>query len=481
MYNVIIITGTDRLKEKSDMKRLLPFIISFVFLISLSLSGCSEPDRNGELREFLSLNEDAFGEAYTEDPCDFRDFCTYMENWANANSIEIVNKSDHAIVLRNKAVSGFEKEPRCVLLCPFNTDNAKKNKAIVATGQTALLGPVSHGEISLVIAERAGDRFIGIEDVPDKCLKCDHLIELNTANSNNILISGPVTATARFHNSGSKEESDYAQAFRLTMSMPEYTDPYDSGKDSNYPNPINIIGDFLASGQSSGKLFDIASFKSKSHEGYTPYFASAVIVVDANHIESFQTRFEKSFDKMQDRFEDLEEDFVFTMEETDMPESVLSDEVAEGLISLMYTLNTGVCEQDEESGVIYSASYIDSIQTDHGDLDLSVNIRARGESYMDTLSAEYETTAGLCSTDYKLSKYGRLWAADPNGSLVTFFTGRVPQTGPAESSISLKNFENDIVAKRLPDQNMIIYSFEKSDRKTVLENITDFLDPSVPK
>lgn len=477
MYNVIIITGTDILKEKSDMKRLLPFIISFVFFISLSLSGCSEPDRNGELREFLSMNEDAFSDEYTEDPCDFRDFGAFMENWANANSIETVFKGEHSIVLRNKAVSGYEKEPDCVLLCPFNTENAKKNKAIVATGQTALLGPVSHGKITLVITERTGDRLIGIEEVPDKCLKCDNLIELNTANNNNIMTSGPVTAVARFHNSGSKMGSEYAQAFKLTMSMPEYTDPYDS----NFPNPISIIGDFLASGKSSGKLFDIASFNSKAHEGYTPYFASAVIVVDANHIESFQSRFEKSFDKMQDKFEDLEEDFVFTMEETDMPDSVLSDEVAEGLISLMYTLNTGVCEQDEDSGVVYSASYIDSIKTEHGDLDLTINIRARGESYMDTLSAEYETTAGLCSTDYKISKSVRLWTADPKDRLVTFFTGCVPQTGPAESAVSLKNIETDTVAKRLSGQNMIIYSFEKSDRKTVLENITNFLDPSIPK
>ena len=55
------------------------------------------------------------------------------------------------------------------------------------------------------------------------------------------------------------------------------------------------------------------------------------------------------------------------MEETDMPDKVLSEDVATGLISLMYTLNTGVCEQDEESGVIYSASYIKSVKTKKGD------------------------------------------------------------------------------------------------------------------
>ncbi len=50
-----------------------------------------------------------------------------------------------------------------------------------------------------------------------------------------------------------------------------------------------------------------------------------------------------------------------------------------------------------------------------------------------------------------------------------------------EGAVSLRTYENDYIAQDLPKQNMIIYSFEKGDRKTVLSNITDFLDPSVQK
>ena len=66
----------------------------FIFAVSLSLSGCSEMDRGGELREFLSLNEDSFSETFTEDPCSFSDFISYMENWAKASSIDIAYKGD---------------------------------------------------------------------------------------------------------------------------------------------------------------------------------------------------------------------------------------------------------------------------------------------------------------------------------------------------------------------------------------------------
>ena len=155
MYNVIIITASVMHKEKkSTMKRLLPFIISVIFVISLSLSGCGEVDRSGELREFLSANEDAFSEAFTEESCEFSVFTDYMEKWAEANSIDVAFEGDHSLVLKNSAVKGYEDEPDCVLLCSFNSENPHSNKDLIATGQTALLGPVAHGDISLAISER---------------------------------------------------------------------------------------------------------------------------------------------------------------------------------------------------------------------------------------------------------------------------------------------------------------------------------------
>ena len=463
------------------MKRLLFLIISFIFVVSLTLSGCSDPDRKGELREFLSANEDAYDEAFTEEECDFGAFAEYLKQWAEANSVDVAYEGKHSIVLKNKATDGFGSEPSCVLMSSFDSTDAPSSKVIIATGQTALLGPAEHGDITLAVTERAGAHLIGIEELPSKYLACDDLISLNTGNSNNILTSGPVAASCSFKGGGELTQSTYAQAFAITMTMPEYTDPYDFVKGNSYPNPINTIGSFLASSKSSGKLFDIASFESKSNKGYTPYYAKAVIVVDGNNVESFKSRFEKSYDNMEGKFEDLEAEFEYTMEETDMPEQVLSDDVADNLISLMYTLNTGVCLQDEESGTIYAASYIKSVSTEDGSLALKMGLRARGESYLDSLSAEYETTAGLCSTEYSFSKKGRLWSTDEKSSLIKYFTSCVPPQGPAESAVSLRTYENDLIAESLPDQDMIIYTFEKGDRKVVLENITDFLDPSIQK
>ena len=463
------------------MKRFFLITISIVLISAFALTGCTGTDRSGELREFLSSNEDSYESQFTEEECSFSDFADYMATWAKADNVDVVYQGEHSMVLCNPATSGYEDEPDCVLLCGFDAENAPSSKAVIATGQTSLLGPAEHGDIYLAVTEHDGSQLTGIEELPVKYLKCDNLITLNTGNNNIILTSGPTAADALFHCSAKDKETSYAQAYKITMSMPEYTDPFDFVKGNNYPNPINTIGSFLASSKSAGKLFDIASFTSESHDGYTPYTASAVIVVDSNHTESMNSRFEKSYSNIEKKFEDLEADFEYTMEETDMPKKVLSNDAADNLISLMYTLNTGVCLQDEESGLIYAASYIKSIRTDSGDLDLMLGVRARGESYLDSLSAEYETTAGLCSTKFSLSKTGRVWTSDTKSSLVKFFTGCVPLQNQAENAVSMRTYESDIIAQKLKDQNMIIYSFEKSDRKTVLKNITDFLDPSLQK
>lgn len=463
------------------MKRILPLFISFIFVATMFLSGCGELNRENELKEILEANEDSLGDTFTEEECDYSLFSDYIKSWAKGNKLEISYKGKHSTVLDNPATEGCGKEPSTVLLCSFNTGNVQPCLKALATGMTSLLGPEEHGDISLVIAEFNKGQYLGVNEIPDKYLSADNLINLQTLSSDSILTSGPNNGISSFTKKDKAAPPKYANAYEITMSMPEYTDPYSFVKENNYPNPINTIGSLLATFKSSGKLFDIASFTSKSNPGCTPYSATAVVVIDDNHVESFLGRFEKSYGSIEGKFEDLEEDFVYTCNATDLPESVLSDEVSNDLVSLMYTLNTGICTQDEESGLVYASSYINSINTDKGDLHLSIDIRTRGESYLDSLSSEYETTAGLCSTKYSFKKNDRIWTSDSDSALVKYFTECVPLLDDTESNVSIKSYENDLIQKRLPDQNMIIYTFETGNRKTTLSNITDFLDPNIEK
>ena len=56
------------------MRRVIPFFILIAMLTVLLLSGCGEVNRDNELKEMLSANEDSLEDAITEDTCDFELF-----------------------------------------------------------------------------------------------------------------------------------------------------------------------------------------------------------------------------------------------------------------------------------------------------------------------------------------------------------------------------------------------------------------------
>lgn len=462
------------------MKRIIPFFISLVLISAFALSGCGELDRNAELKYMLESNKTSLSETFTEETCDYDMFNDYITNWAKSSNVEVKYKGKHCTVLENEHTEGCGDKPVTALLCNIDTSAVQGSLGILSTSLSTLLGPEKHGDIVLIITEKIGSRFTGIEELPDKYLKADNLINMQYSSSDTVLISGPRNAICRMHKSGNTIKPKYDNAYEIKMTMPKYTDPFDFVKGNNYPNPISTIGSLLATQKSAGKLFEIADFQCSCHDRYTPYSASAVIVVDDNHVDSFNSRFSKALESMEKKFDKLEADFVFTFSETDLPDRVLGEDVSNNLISLMYTLNTGVCMQEEETGIIDAASYIRSIKTDNGDLDLTIDLRTRGESYLDSISTEYQTTAGLCSTDYKCDKKGLVWISKDKSLLKEYFTETVPLI-EGDSEISLRSYENDIIAKRNPDLNMIIYTFEGGHKASVMENIVNFMDPDYSK
>ncbi|MCF0144152.1 MAG: hypothetical protein HUJ79_03435 [Firmicutes bacterium] len=466
------------------MKRILPLFISIILVSVTLLSGCGEKSRENQLQEAMSVSEDKLQEIFTDDieTCEYSQVSTYLNAWADDTAaVSVIYNGKTCTVLSNPATRGCEEEPSTALLCNVNTNNIQGSIKMISTATSCLLGPEEHGDIILIFTETKDARYIGFKELPKKYLNCDNLINLQSSGSDTILIGGPNYATAKFHKDGELAQTRYTNAYKISMTIPKYTDPYNYAKEHNFPSPVDTIGSLFASAMSAGRLFDIASFNSEAVKGYNPYTASIVVVVDDNSVESITSRFDKTNENLQEKFEKLEEDFEFTMEEVPMPEAVLSEDVSNNFLSLMYTLNTGACMQDENSGVINAASFIQSVNTNEGNLDLSLDIRTRGESFMDNICTEYETTAGLCSTEFKCKKQGKLWSSDSKSELRKFFTDAVPLQPDKESDLSMRAYENDYITDINPDLNMIIYTFEKGNRKTVLSNVLEFLDPAIEK
>ena len=111
-------------------------------------------------------------------------------------------------------------------------------------------------------------------------------------------------------------------------------------------------------------------------------------------------RFEKSYNNVKNKFEKLEDNFVYTMTETAMPETVIADQSSDNIISLMYTLQTGIYLQDEESGEIIATSGISRVSTSDGTFTLTTASRSTDSAVLEEMDAVFLTTSGLCDVSY---------------------------------------------------------------------------------
>lgn len=456
------------------MKRVLSLLTIIITGVSLLLSGCTgEVDRNAELRESLKATQTSLSDTFKEESCDFSIVSEYLRAWADSSNVDILMSEDSYVILQNPATEGADREESTTFQCSVNTNDCEKSLEIMATALTCLLGPETHGDLRLIVTEYKDGQRTGAQSVPASYLKCDNFINMQYSKTTSVYTSGPETVTCTMKTPSSPTEPSYEEAYNITLKIDKYTDPYSFDKSNNYPNPINVIGSLLAGAKSAGKLFDVASFSSSAVDSYGPYEATATVVINSSHVDSFMSRFEKSYENVEDRFKNIDSEFIYTITPVDMPDSVLGEDAANNLISLMYTLNTGICYQDEDSGLIQAASYISSISTDKK-ITVKVNARARSGESLDELIKEYEITSGLCDISYSCDEKSTVWTSSPDSDLASWFSDRVPVEDD-DSVVTIKQYDNDYFHTKDPDLNMISYTFDDSDSKRVLVNVTDFL------
>ncbi|MDO4869777.1 MAG: hypothetical protein Q4A65_05800 [Bacillota bacterium] len=460
------------------MKHILPLIIAFVFAFATFMSGCTDGtvNRSEELKEVLETAQANLNDAFSEESCDYALISEFLKSWAEGCNVEVEKAASHYTVLYNPATEDGTDKKVTTLQCALHTDDIQGDLNALSTALACLLGPTEHNGIRLIVTDIYHRELLGAAAVDKKYLNCDGFINLSNSSDYSLHVAGADTARAVIQTSAKKKAPAYGSAFEITMSFNKFADPFRFDKKNNYPDPIRTIGDLLAGAKSSGKLFEIASFTSEADPGYLPHKVKAVVVLDANSVESLNSRFEKSYKSVENKFDNVDSDFVYTINETEVPSSVLSEKASNELISLMYTLKTGICEQDEETGLIYSASYLSSIST-KDKVKVTVDIRTRGTDYMNALSNDYETTSGLCNMKYSISDSHPAWTSSDDSELAGYFSNLVP-LAEGTSDIMLPMNELDLFAKKNTKLNAIAYSFAKDGSKNVMRNITNYLDAS---
>lgn len=458
-------------------KRYLILLIPLVIILSAALNGCSveEATRESELKTSLEDTYEDLSSTFSGSTGQYSLVSEYLKSWANKNELQIAEDHEHYMVITNPATDGCENAESIVLQCSVETDNFNNSMQPLAIALSSLLGPESHGSISLIVTETDNGEYTGASSVKPEYYDTDNFINIRHSDNLRLYKAGSYEMISSMTADIQMTSPSYTHAFAITMSNSGYKDPYDF--ENNYPNPIETIGSLLATEKSSGQLFQLASFECESEDGYLPASATAIVVVDSNDVSSFTKKFNSSYNNVKKKFEKLEDNFVYTLTETSLPSQVITSQSSDNIISLMYTLQTGIYLQDEESGDIISSSDISYVSTNNGSLKIDMSSRSSDKSVLDEMAAEFLTTSGLCDISYSSSDPVITWSCSDDSKLASFLSDAL---GAEESIVSttLESSECDVFYSN-KNINIVSYRCNITSGDSAMMNLIHFMESLV--
>ncbi len=452
------------------MRKILVLAALFVTSAMLCLTGCGSGDRQGELETIYSDTYEELQETFSDSGSKFTMVEEYVRSWAKSNDIKVLDQADSYMILKNKKTKDAKDAKSVTLHCSVDTQDMINTNHILATSLTSLLGPETHGTIKLIISDAGTNDFAGVRQIPADQLKTGNLIHLKDSEKKELKTFGSYAFDATLHKGIKREKPTHTNAYEITMNVGNYKDSFDYT--NKYPDPIEVVGNYLATSKSSGYLFQLASFKSKKSDGGTPESAKAVIVIDDNNVEKMQKRFDKSFDSIKKRCEKLGIDFVYTFTETSMPKQVIDDKSSGRLISLLYTLDPGIFYQDEDTGEIISAKEFVKVSTKGDQFTLKVKGRSKTEASLTELKQALATMAGLSDVKCNVTKEYTTWSSKDDTA--AYFREALGVAEDDEIS-TLKTSELNILAEKRPSLSCLSYGFSLAEDKDAITAITGFM------
>lgn len=394
------------LKFKLNKKVLLA-LIAVILVMALGVGAYfyfSQPDEpeapslKQVLKEKLSAYEtdlvDSLGSMETSE-----DVANYLMNWAENKQIAATKDNAGSVIFTIPPTEGAEEAQPTAIICNFDAEHMDSYVTEMATALCVAKNSESHGKLSIVFMPVEDGEMVGAKD-----FDMNHFEE-NTAvfvlGSSSAAKVSMVTGAYQYYQITDEltyQPTTFNKAYKITMSgIP--SNPME-GSIGDYPNPIKTFGTVLANFKSTSLLFELASFEGGETGMATPAEATMVVVINESDTTKFTNKMENSIGKIKENFGE-DSGIVYTYEEVELPQQVISNENKDTLVSMMYTSFNGIYNRTEE-GNITSLTNIDFISTEDNLLTIDVAAMGYSEYYLSEISDTYATICGLCNMDFEI-------------------------------------------------------------------------------
>lgn len=415
------------------MKKIISLIL-IIILVLLACTGCNKNET--EFEEKLATELNAIYEDLLEDLPDTTDIAAqkeYLIKWASNHNVPVSYDKQNNIIMSKKATKGYEDAQGTIIQCPIGVGEPFEQYQPMATALYLIDKVEKHGFIRVVFTTATENELNGAQTISTNYLRGDNLINLTWAEKTAFTI-------------GSAGTTEYDFSKQLQWIAPTYPNAYEisikglnggsSGVTSgSHPNPIKIIGDFLASAKSKGVLIELASFNGGETGRNYPSEATAVVLINDNDISRFEKWFENDASKFEDKYNDTEENYTYTMAPVASPQFVISKDDSTKVFSLLYTMINGIYLKSDE-GEIVATSNIGAIRTSTGNLDVTICARSLKEDTMQEISSTFAVICGLNDVSYKVTNQSPIWNENEESPLLLRLT-----------DLFLKDFDKEIKNK----------------------------------
>ena len=398
---------------------------------------------------------------------DVQEISDYLYLWGQTKGLTAELDRHGIVVLESWPLSGENRE-FITLECEFSVENRQEDLRSVAFALAFIQNSSVTGPIRLLMVPYSPGNHFGSDHLNSKYLTSP-FIKLNTKSPSEIIISEASSWEANIHRNIKSVSPKYPFAYEISIGG--ITSSIPLVNDSDIPNAIKQIGDFLATCKSNGMILELAEVQGETHfmpeTGEYSSTSSAIIIITQNDLRKLENMMIDLQNQIENEYSKIYPNISVVFTEVDMPPKVFSLEDTDRIISFLYTIFDG--HYDFESQTM---SLITSLSAENDRFNSSLLWWSDSDVAFQEMSKDLDVITNLNDMNYDLISRRAGWHGNPELPWINKLlesTKSPPQTTIVPSSLA-------IYQQRDSELEMVSFGVDLKDCEKQWKILSSFLE-----
>lgn len=394
------------------------FRIAIILLAILIVAGISIYRSKGTKlldKEAYSAFRTAFDEVSGSEAGGFasqRDLMTFIENWADENSLTYKEDKYGNIIFNKPAIKRKKNVSPTLVAVSMNHETAADNAQILASAAAIALSDVESGRRTVVFFNDEQGLARGYNGLSNKYINSKTKVIYLDQGSSTYLSTG--SFQQRYTEvviPAEREDNPCDTAVKISI----------SGIKSNVigpginkqPDPISALSSLLTRLKSKSVDCRIADVRIGSNGNMYPVSLDATVTLNSYNLSSFTNYIDKRIKAWEKSYGSDYEDIVFSYEvidnEDDLPETVYKAKTTDMLTGILYTIRSGAYRysdsdaipEGKEIGETYGINCLTDIKADDESIRIPVIVQGVNDSFTERILNDNKAAAKLYNCKYQ--------------------------------------------------------------------------------